>query len=321
MSRAYLLNDTIERLISFLKSLAYLGEISSNYGLSESHRYMVLRSGLAICTMDGFVVTPRLLNLFPADHFDESLSDLNLSPNNTREWGNFEEKIHSVHVEDRFEQLGFQYAFIPKTELIFEDHITRPVFYYRYIDNQTEIAEWDFADMLDIGYPYIEPKTFVHSTLPVNRSDYGLSAFQLSLWHNPFYWTVLQLLLLSDYQTGSAYEYKIHLVLLDGFDNDGKLNIYFNNEYVCDFRMLLKDIFSHFNWIWINPTDEIMGIFKLLYKLDVMDKERNGRAILTNEYRCEMLERNSKHAYQYRLSRAPRDWMREMIKKRRGDVS
>jgi len=282
---------------------------------------MVLRSGLAICTTKGFIATPRLLSLLPVWKFFALLSELGLYVNGVREWGNFVETMNSVDVENSFEQLGYRYAFIPKKELIFEDPINRPVFFHKYIENQDDLAEWNFDKLLSVGHAYREQKNFVHSALPIKDNDYRLSTYQLSLWHNPFYWTALQFLILSDYQTGSAYAHEIHLVLLDGFDNDGKLNIYFNNRYVCDFRALLGDIFSHFNWIWVNPTDEIMAIFKLLYKLDVMEKERNGRAVLTNEFRKELYERNSKHAYQEKLSRGTRYWICDMIKKRLGDVS
>jgi len=325
MRRKFLKSKTKRELLRILRDLANLGEISTEnlgrYDISDSHLFMVLRSGLAICTSEGIIAAPLLLSLLPIDNFIEWLSELGLSVNSVREWANFEATINSVDVENCFEQLGYHYAFIPKQELIFEDPITRPVFFHKYIENQDDLAEWNFDRLLSIGYAYSEQKNFVHSALPIKDNDYRLSTYQLSLWHNPFYWTALQFLILSDYQTGSAYVHEIHLVLLDGFDNDGKLNIYFNNRYVCDFRALLGDIFSHFNWIWVNPTDEIMAIFKLLYKLDVMEKERNGRAVLTNEFRKELYERNSKHAYQEKLSRGPRYWMCDMIKKRLGDVS
>lgn len=311
---------TIDSIVEILMDLTLVGEISNEslgeYQLSELYRLRILLTGLALGNAEGIIASPRLFNLDPVSSGSELCEKLGIPRWDRKAWATFPDKIFASINQDNYPQLDYRYAYTPIPKQIFEDNLPRPVLLYKYISSKDNFDEWHFKKIIDDWRVYSEPKGFVHSTLPIKDPESGIGSFQEAIWNNPFYWSALQLLILSDPLTGSTYEFKTSLALIDGFDQKGKLNIYLENQYICDFRNLLRDILDHFQWIWINKTVDVMHIFKLLYKIEVMDIERDGRAVLNKEFCKLLLESTSIHNKNYKLSRSPRDWIREVLMQR-----
>lgn len=311
-------NETIAGILELLNDLARVGEISnrclSPYPIPDFYWIKIYRSGLVFSNSEAIIASPFLLSCLPFPNKWKLSEKLGLSWRSNSTWGKFPTNLILPNIGDQFKILDFQYAYKPISDPIFEDTIDRPVFLYKYISNDADFEEWTLEKITDDWRVYSEPKKYVHGTLPIDDLTTAMTSLQKGVWHHPIYFIALQLLLLSDQQTGSTYEHKISLVLLDGFDKDGKLNIYINNDYICDFRKLLPIILEHFRWVWVNKSDDVMHVFKLLYKCEIMEKERDGRVCLTDEFRRGLLESNSPHYQYYKQSRPPRDWIRELLK-------
>jgi hypothetical protein len=313
-------NDTISAILELLDDLARVGEISNEclraYPIPDYYWATIYRSGLVFSNANALIASPFLLSYLPFSSKWDLSEKLGLPWNSSYSWSQFPTAITLPDIEDSIGKLDYHYAYKPITKPIFEDTINRPVFLYQYIANNADFDEWTFEKIIQDWRVYSEPKKYVHGTLPIDEISNGLNSLQKGVWNHPIYLISLQFLLLSDVQTGSTYQQKISLVLLDGFTENGTLNVYLDNDYICDFRDLLTPILDHFRWIWVNKSDDVMHIFKLLYKCEMMEKERDGRASLTNEFRRVLLENNSPHYQFYRQSHPPRDWIRELVKQR-----
>ena len=317
----FLYRGTIDWITHLLFDLSNLGEIGREsmrvYGLADYHLLMVLESGLVHPTPYGCLASQRLLNLTPISDENELLKKIGLPKvwnNTSMEWATFHQKVFDLRIEEKHFNIDPRYLNVPIPNLIFEETINRPIILYKYISPETDLDEWDINGELEKRQAYTEEKRYIHSVLPITDSDVSPPSIWNSVWRNPFYWSALQILILSDHGTGAAYEDKITVFFLDGFDDDGKINVYFDNQYVCDFSEVLPLILNYFHWVWVNKSNEVMHVFKLLYKFEIMEKERDGRGVLTDNFRSKLFERDSSYKQHYRESHSARDSIRELIR-------
>jgi hypothetical protein len=313
-------SDTISAILELLTDLAYVGEVGNAclrpYQIPEYYWTKIYRSGLLFCNPDGLVASPYLFSLLPISNKAELSKKIGLSQYDSHAWARFPSSLKLPNLDSQVKPISFEYAYRPISNPMFENPVIRPVLLYRNFSKDLEMNDWTISSIVDDWRVYSEPKKYVHGSLPVEDPSKGLVSFQEAVWNHPIYWIALQFLIFSDHQTGSAYEHKISLVLLDGFDESGKLNIYLNDLYICDFREILISVLEFFGWHWVNQTSDVVHVFKLLYKIEIMDKERNGQALLTTEFRRNLFERNSVHFKNYKQSRPPRDTIREMIQQK-----
>jgi len=291
-------NATRYAISQFLSDLWQIGEISNGsltrkYGLRDYHYNLLVQSGLVSWNPDSMVIAPRFIELLTNRTISESgqhsvISLLELS--NVRDWGEFHSKTFFREIEISSTLIEGAYARKQKTSNIWEDPIFRPCFLIDYIKSpvkemkEIEPSDWNIEKFLVLDPIFLSYKRYIHSTLPLEDKLNLGDAIQLGLWENPFFALAIQLIILSDPQTGGVYEYKTSLVLLDGFISNGKLNLYMNGEYVCDLRDILVDVFSHFRWVWINNEEDFMKVFSLLNKIDVLECERDGRVTFTDDF-------------------------------------
>ena len=242
-----------------------------------------------------------------------------LGLNNVRYWDEFHRKTYYREFDLNYLNLDGTFLVKSKTENIWEDQVNRPCILVNYFRiTETDFENWTPSCMTGLNSIYSEPKQFLNSTLSIQNTRNMDASIQAAIWKNPFYWTALQFLLLSDPETGSIYEHKISLVLMDGFEDNGKINIYLDNEYVCEYREIFEEVFKNYRWIWINRTVKLMEVFKLLFKVNILEIDKNGRAIVSEDFREQLFLQSSEHSRFYRRSKPARNWIRERIKKRCG---
>lgn len=271
------------------------------------------------------IAAPKLLNVLPVRDENELSKKLKLPGTyDNHGWSKFHFNIHRANIPSRFDALGYDYISVRKPEdYIFEDAVPRPVFFHRYIPDDADLPDWDLETKWPGGV-YSESKAFVHSALPVGSVKSVVEHLRVGVWRNPFYWVVLQMLIFSDPSLGAPYEYKITLNLPDGFDDDGRINVFLNGVLVCDLREVFNEILEGFHWVWVNRWGneveeenwrDIMSVFKLLYKLDILDRQPDGRAVFSDQFRNQLVESTSDFFRLYKRSRDAREQIRGIIKK------
>lgn len=313
---------TIQELVELLDYLIQLGEIQierktyPNYVLID-----LLRSTFVFINPHSLIASPRLINLLPLEDIEDLLKQISLYWYWGASWPDFPEKAFNLPIEEKYPQLTLQYILTPKPEIIFEDKIWRPVFLYDYLKKVEDWEDWTFDLLYKFNRVYTEPKLFVHSTLPIQNLSGGLPELQLAVWKSAFYWIMIQLIILSDPQTGAIYDPRISLFLSNGWRDNSQVRLYLQDEYMGDLVDCLEPILARFHWIWVNRSGNpiqdnqaILELLRLFLKLDIAELGENGRVQFTEDYRRQLFESETKTFLQYKNSKEARDQLREKIK-------
>ena len=325
-------NATHFAISQFLSDLWQVGEIANDtltkkYGLRDYHYNLLIQSGLISWNPESMVITPKFIELLAQriNTGNEKPSVMSLlGINNVRDWDEFHSKTFFREVDIISQSVGDVYLSKPKTPNIWDDPVSRPCILIDYLNSpaeergQVDPSDWNIDFMMRLDPIFLENKRYIHSTLPIGNGLDPLTSIQNAIWENPFFALGIQLTILSDPQTGGVYEYKTSLVLLDGFNDNGKLNLYMNGDYVCDLRDILNDMFINFRWDWINKEEDFIKVFMLLNKIGVLEKERDGRVVFTDEFRDKLFLKSSTQSHNFRQTRPYRAWLRELLKQHMG---
>lgn len=321
----YYKTSTVNAFIDLLKDLTLLGEVQFEqkdaYYLTDYHFIDLMRSTFVLANPHALVASPKLINLLPLENINYLLRQLSLSSYYGDGWPNFPEKAFKLSIEERYPQLNQQYILIPKPDIIFEDKIPRPVFLFNYFNNHNDWEDWTIDSLFKLHRVYTEPKLFVHSTLPIQNLFGGLSEVQLAVWKSAFYWVMIQLLVLSDTQTGAMYDPKISLFLSNGWQDNSQARLYLQDEYLGELVDCLEPILACFGWVWVNRNGDpiqdqqaILGLLRFFLKLEITELSKDGRVQFTEEYRRQLFESQTKARLQYMNSKDARDQLRDAIK-------
>jgi len=318
------IGSTIRRLTDLLLDLARFGEIGSDalstYGLTDSHVLQVVQSGWAISTPYALVATPYLLNLLPIENQDRLNELLHLSNFDYQGWGNFEEKAFQILTGSRYPQLGFGYIYSHKTNSFVHDSIWRPTWLVNYLP-ENDWDDWNISALLQTKSCHRETKYYVHSALHIQNNYGGTAEVQDAVWKTAFYWLMLQLIILSDPRSGAAYDPNIRVYLSNGWRDGSVARLYIQDDYVGDLLDCLEPLMACFHWVWVNRScnssqdhQSILGLLRLLLKIDVAELGKDGRLIFTDAYRIKLFESQQKANTAWRGSKDERDQLREVIK-------
>lgn len=317
--------STVNALIDVLNDLTMIGEIPisqiDSWKLNYFHFFELLRSTLVSANHLSVLASPRLLNLLPIQNINELLRKLSLSSYSCDNWPYLAQNASTIQIEEKYNKLDQNYYLLPKPETIYEDKTPRPVFYFNYFSNHNDWEDWTIEEIFKLHRVYTEPKLFVHSTLPIQNLYGGLVEIQQAVWKSALYWIMLQLIILSDPQTGTVYDPQISIFLSDGWKEDSVTRLYLQDEYIGDLVDCLDPLLTRFNWAWVNRIGNssqnqksILGILRLLLKINIAELDRDGRIQFVDEYRQQLFESKSKEQLNYRNSREARDQLRETIK-------
>ena len=321
----YYKSSTVDAFIDFLKDLTLIGEVQfdqkSAYYLTDYHFIDLMRSTLVLTNPLALIAAPKLINLLPLENINVLLGQLSLSSYNGYGWPNFPEKAYKLSIEEKFPKLNQQYILTPKPDIIFEDKIPRPVFLFNYFNNHNDWEDWTIDSLYKLHRVYTEPKLFVHSTLPIQNLFGGLPEVQLAIWKSAFYWVIIQLIVLSDTQTGAMYDPKISLILSNGWKDNSQARLYLQDEYLGELVDILEPILACFGWVWVNRTGDptqdqraILGLLRFFLKLEITELDKNSRVNFTEEYRRQLFESQTKARLHYMNSKEARHQIREVIK-------
>lgn len=316
---------TIDSLTDLLNDLISIGEIPIDqlnaYWLPDYHYLDLLRSTFVLANPMALLASPRYINLFPLENAYELLSKLSLSRYWGEDWPNFSIKAFNLSINEKYSLLDHRYSLVPIPENIYEDIIPRPVFLYNYFSNQDDWEDWEIEELFKLRRVYTAPKLFIHSTLPIQNLYGGIVEIQQAVWKSALYWIMLQLIILSDPQTGTVYDPQISLFLSNGWKEDSVARLYLQDEYIGELVDCLDPFLTRFNWVWVNrsgnPVQDqksILGILRLLLKINIAELGRDGRIQFVDEYRQQLFESKSKEQINYRNSKEARDQLREAIK-------
>lgn len=318
------IGSTIRRLTDLILDLAQLGEIGpealSNYGLGDSHVLQLVQSSWAISTPYALVATPHLLNVLPVQNQEELNQLLHLSTWDYQGWGNFDQKAFHLSASPRYPQLDFRYIYTSKPAAIAQDTLWRPVWLVNYLPDD-DWDDWEIANLMHAPIKQREAKLYVHSTIPIQNIYGGLAEAQEAVWKTAFYWLMLQLIILSDPQTGATYDPRISLTLSNGWREDSRARLFLQGEYLGDLVDCLETMLARFRWVWVNRANSVeedqgalLGLLRLLLKIEVAELGKDGQVQFTDAYRSQLFESQAKARLQYINSREARDQLREAIK-------
>ena len=321
----YYKEATVRAFVDFLNDLTLIGEIPYDqrdaYWLTDYHFLDIMRSTLVLANPLAFVASPKLINSLPLENIGDLIGRMNLSTYYGDSWPMFSQRAFNLQIAEKYPQIEQRFSLYPVPETIFEDQMTRPVFFYNYFSGNKDWEEWTIDSLFKLHRVYTEPRLFVHSVLPIQNLYGGLPEAQNAVWKSALFWVMIQLIILSDPQTGAVYDPKIHLALSDGWKDHSLARLYLQEEYLGDLVDCLEPLLGCFNWIWVNRTGDptqdqqaILGIFRLLLKLDMAELGKNGRVQFTDGYRSRLFESQEKARLAYQGSKDARDQVREAIK-------
>jgi hypothetical protein len=318
------IGSTIRRLTDLILDLAQLGEIGqealSNYGLGDSHVLQLVQSGWAISTPYALVATPRLLNVLPIEN-RESLNELlHLSHWDYQGWGNFEQKAFHLPASPRYPQLDFRYIYTPKSNSMVQDTLWRPIWLVNYLP-EDDWDDWEISTLMQTYPCRREAKLYIHSALPIQNIYGGIPEAQDAVWKTAFYWLALQLMILSDPQTGGLYDPPIQVSLSNDWRDNSIARLYLQGEYIGDLVDCLESLMACFHWVWVNRSGNtaqdqqaVLGLLRLLLKIDIAELGKDGRLQFTDDCRLQLFESQAKARLHYLNSKDARDQLRQVIK-------
>jgi hypothetical protein len=315
---------TIQRLTDLILDLAQLGEIGpealSNNGLDDSHVLHLVQSGWAISTPYALVATPHLINVLPIEN-PESLNQLlHLSKWDFQGWSNFDQKAFHLPASPRYPQLDFRYIYTPKPSSIAQDTIWRPIWLVNYLP-EDDWDDWEISTLMHTYPCRREAKFFVHSALPIQNIYGGITEAQEAAWKTAIYWLALQLMIMSDPQTGALYDPPIQVSLSNDWRDNSIARLYLQGEYIGDLVDCLDALIGCFHWVWVNRSGNtaqdqqaVLGFLRLLLKIDIAELGKDGRLQFTDDYRRQLFESQAKARLHYFNSKDARDQLRQAIK-------
>jgi hypothetical protein len=318
------IGSTIRRLSDLILDLAQLGEIGqealSKYGLGDSHVLQLVQSGWAISTPYALVATPRLLNVLPIEN-RESLNELlHLSNWDYQGWGNFEQKAFHLSASPRYPQLDFKYIYTPKSNSMVQDTLWRPIWLVNYLP-EDDWDDWEISTLMQTYPCRREAKLYIHSALPIQNIYGGIPEAQDAAWKTAFYWLALQLMILSDPQTGGLYDPPIQISLSNDWRDNSIARLYLQSEYIGDLVDCLEALMACFHWVWVNRSGNtaqdqqaVLGLLRLLLKIDIAELGKDGRLQFTDDCRLQLFESQAKARLHYLNSKDARDQLRQVIK-------
>lgn len=316
--------QTIKAMIDLIFELAQVGEVSLestiNNGLRGYHLFQLVRSGWAIPTPYSLVVTPRFVNILPINDRDAIKDLLNLSNWDIQGWANFDRKAFHLPIPKKYPNLGFEYIYGSKPSIFYQDNLWRPVWLVNYLP-ENDWDDWEVSNLMQ-AYPSLrEAKLYVHSALPIQNIYGGTPEAQDASWKTAFYWLMLQLLILSDPETGSYYDPRIFLTLSDGWREGSLARLYLQGEYIGDLADCLQNLLLPFRWVWVNRSgsatqdqQSVLGLLRLLLKINIAELGKDGRVQFTDAYRRHLFESQAKAQLYYLSSKEARDQLRDAIK-------
>jgi|GEM_PF-2495120 len=316
--------QTIQAMINLILELAQLGEVSmdgiTGNGLYEYHVLQLIQSGWAIPTPYALVATPRMLNALPIPDRETLKERLQLNNWDTQGWATFDQKVFHLAVSHRFPQLNYDYIFSLKSGEFTKDALWRPAWLVNYLPEE-DWDDWEIANLMHAPLKQREAKLYVHSAIPIQNIYGGPAEAQDAVWKTAFYWLMLQIIILSDPQTGATYDPRISLTLSNGWYEDSRARLYLQGEYLGDLVDCLETILARFRWVWVNRADNldedqgaILGLLRLLLKIEIAELGKDGQVQFTDAYRYQLFESQAKARLHYINSREARDQLREAIK-------
>jgi hypothetical protein len=186
--------------------------------------------------------------------------------------------------------------------------------------------DWEISSLMkENNLIFTESKYHVHSSLPIQNIYGGIPEVQDAAWKTSFYWLMLQLLILSDPETGSVYDPRISLTLSDGWRDGSIARLFLQDDYIGDLAVNLETLLSPFKWVWVNRSQgdyqdkqSVLGLLRLLLKIDIAKLGNEGRLQFTDSYRRELFQSQAKAQFYYRSSKEARDKLRDTIKEMGG---
>jgi len=323
-SRRGFISNTVQKVADIVLYLAQYGEIGpetfDGFGLNESHFLQIVQSGWAIATPYALIATPRLINLLPIENKDHLNEVLCLSSMDGSGWGNFDQLAFHLATLNRYPKLSFDYIYSSKSPDLTQDELWRPVWLVNYLPEE-DWDDWDPNKFNLVPSIQREGKLYVHSVIPVQNVYGGITDLQDAVWKSAFYWIILQLIVLSDPQTGALYDPPIHLSLSNDWRDGSSARLYLQNEYIGDLGECIGPLMACFNWVWVNRSGNvsqdqqaILGVFRLFLKINIAELGSGGQVQFTDYYRQKLFESQQKAQLAYRGSKDARNKLREVIK-------
>lgn len=314
----------IKAMMDLILDLAQVGEVSlydfHNPGLYDQHILQLVQSGWAISTPYALIATPRMLNTLPIPDRDALKDLLQLTDRDTQGWAGFDQKAFHLATDQRFPQLSYDYIYNLKTANITEDPLWRPVWLVNYLPEE-DWDDWEVIHLMHEVPKRREVKLHVHSVIPIQNVYGGLAEAQEAVWKSALYWLMLQLLILSDSETGALYDPQIFVYLSDGWRDDSTARLFLKSEYIGDLANCLPGLMAPFKWVWVNRSESAsennqacLGLLRLLLKIEIAELAEDGRLIFTDAFRRLLFENQTKARLHYLHSKEARDKLRETIK-------
>ncbi|TRZ47829.1 hypothetical protein D4S03_10985, partial [bacterium] len=203
---------------------------------------------------------------------------------------------------------------------IADENLWRPAWLVNYMP-ESDWDDWEVSNLMETTPSHRESKLFVHSALPIQNIYGGIPEVQEAAWKTAFYWLMLQLLILSDPETGAVYDPQISVTLSDSWRDGSNARLYIQGDYIGDLADSLETLLSPFRWVWVNRSHNdnqdqqaVMGLLRLLLKIDIAELGKDGRVQFTNAYRSQLFQSQAKAQLCYRSSKEARDRLRDAIK-------
>lgn len=320
--------QTIRAISNLILDLAQLGEIGlegiTSNRLHDYHVFQLVQSGWAIPTPYALVATPRMLGVLPIPNREALREVLHLADWDTQGWAGFDQKAFHLATDQRFPQLSYDYIYTLKTANFTEDPLWRPVWLVNYLP-QEDWDDWELIHLMHEVPKRREAKLYVHSVIPIQNVYGGLAEAQEAVWKSALYWLMLQLLILSDSETGAVYDPQISVHLSDGWRDGSAARLFLQGEYIGELADCLPDLMAPFKWVWVNRSDSAsennqacLGLLRLLLKIEIAELAKDGRITFTDAFRRQLFENQAKARLHYLHSKEARDILRETIKEMAG---
>lgn len=316
--------QTIRAITNLILELAHLGEVSlggiTSNGLCDYHVIQLIQSGWAIPTPYALVATPRMVNELPIPDRETLNEKLNLSSWDTQGWAGFHQKIFRLPGNHRFPQFDYEYMYTIKPGDFTKDVLWRPTWLVNYMPEE-DWDDWEISNLMHAPLKQREAKLYVHSAIPIQNIYGGLTEVQEAVWKSAFYWLMLQLIILSDPQTGATYDPRISLSLSNSWRDGSAARLYLQGEYIGDLVDCLEAMLSCYHLSWVNRTESmeqdqqaVLGLLRLLLKIEIAELGKDGQVQFTDDYRRQLFESQAKARLHYLNSKDARDQLRQAIK-------
>jgi hypothetical protein len=201
-----------------------------------------------------------------------------------------------------------------------QDALWRPAWLLNYLP-ENDWDDWEVSTLMQTYSCRREAKLYVHSALPIQNIYGGIAEAQEAVWKTAFYWLMMQLIILSDPNTGGLYDPPIHISLSNDWRDGSTARLYLQDEYLGDLVDCMEPLMTCFRWAWVNRSgntaqdqQSILGLLRLLLKIDIAELGKDGRLQFTDSYRRKLFESQQKAQLAYRGSKDARDQLREAIK-------